>query len=98
MKKALLLVAAPLLLLSLAAYAPQDRNPQWMPLKNTMGELTLVTGEEVSGLVFTVTPTAVELIVGPAAQRIDGRTFYPSLHINPDHVVSWQQFKPDEKK
>ena len=97
MKKALLLVAAPLLLFSFAAYAPQGRKPNWMPAKGMEVEVTLVTGEKVTGEVEFDFPTFLLLLGGRGPDRGDGSRLSSAIRINPDHVVFCREISRKKK-
>ena len=93
MKKALLLAAAPLLLLSLAAYAPQDPVRPLMPDTEKTAELSLVNGDKVVGLVMISNPRYV-LISGPSGEGVYG-DLSPSIFVRTDHIVTVRYFRLD---
>ena len=92
MKKALLLVAAPLLLISLSAISapqnPHDVPRPWMPQKGYRITLTLSTGEEVTGEVEMVGENA--LCVRGKRDVKTKEDLAPWRWLNPDHVVGWR--------
>ena len=96
MKKALLLAAAQLLLLSLAACAPQDPGPpRWMPEKGIEIVLTLSTKEKVRGQVEVAVAGGL-CIYADQVYQLNAGYVQPRRWFNPDHVVEWRQIAKPE--
>ncbi len=92
--------AVPLLLLSLAAYAPQGQGQgdrfAWLPLEGKDAEITLVTGEKVLGNVRNASSNFMLVMTGPDA-KTKGGVLGGNVIINPEQIVCWRPFVPNPK-